>query len=74
VVCDRVVAGVLLGMWMPAAADVVVKTRDWERLLRAFEAGRVRSMVTVLGAVGGGDGGVVAEEERWSRPQGPWSG
>lgn len=49
VVCDRVVAGVFLGSWMAAAAEVVVKALDWEweKVLRAFEAGRVRSMMAV---------------------------
>lgn len=56
VVCDRVVAGVFLGSWMAAAADVVVNALDWdwERVLRAFAAGRVRSMV--MAVCGGGRG------------------
>lgn len=49
-VCDRVVAGIFLGSWMAAAAEVVVKTLAWDcdSVLRAFEAGRVRSMAVAV--------------------------
>lgn len=63
VVCDRVVAGVFLGIWMAHADEVVVKARDWdcETVLMALEAGRVRSMV--LAVCGSGEGQL--------RPRGP---